>query len=88
MSNEAKTIKVLEARVVSNKMDKTVAVEIVRKVKHKLYNKYIKRLTKLLVHDESNSCNEGDLVEITQCRPISKGKSWKLVRVIESSNNI
>lgn len=88
MSNEAKDLRVIVARVVSAKMDKTAVVEIVRKVRHKLYNKYIKRFTRIFVHDEENVCNEGDLIAITQCRPLSKNKSWKLVKVIESSNNI
>ncbi len=88
MSNEAKDLRVIMARVVSSKMDKTVVVEIVRKVRHKLYNKYIKRFTKIFVHDETNQCNEGDLIAIAQCRPIARRKSWKLVKVIESSNSI
>jgi len=73
-------------RVVSNKMDKTVAVLVERLVKHPVYGKYVKRSTKFLVHDENNICNEGDVVTITSCRPMSKNKTFKLVEVIETSN--
>jgi small subunit ribosomal protein S17 len=55
-------------------------------VKHPVYGKYVKRSTKFLVHDENNVCNEGDVVTITSCRPISKSKTFKLVEVIETSN--
>jgi small subunit ribosomal protein S17 len=70
-------------RVTSNKMDKTIAVDIQRLMKHPQYGKYIRRTTRLLAHDESNECREGDLVAITPCRPLSRRKSWRLVRVIE-----
>lgn len=73
-------------RVVSNKMDKTAAVLVERLVKHPVYGKYVKRSTKFLVHDENNVCNEGDVVTITSCRPLSKNKTFKLVEVIETSN--
>ena len=69
--------------VVSNKMDKTVSVRIARYVKHPLYGKYLRRSTKVLVHDEENTCQEGDVVSISECRPYSKSKSWKLVEVLE-----
>ena len=72
--------------VVSNKMDKTAAVRISRYVKHPLYGKYLRRSTKVLVHDEDNACQEGDVVSITECRPISKRKSWRLVEVIERAD--
>ena len=62
-------------RVVSNKMDKTVSVAIERLIKHPVYGKYIRRTSKVLAHDENNSCNEGDRVAISECRPISKHKS-------------
>lgn len=87
MSNDTKELRVIVARVVSKKMDKTAVVQIVRKVRHKLYNKYIKRFTKIFVHDEENACSEGDLIAIAQCRPISKHKSWRLVKVVESLDN-
>jgi small subunit ribosomal protein S17 len=70
-------------KVVSNKMDKTIAVSIERLVKHPTYGKYIRRTTKLLAHDANNECREGDTVSIKPCRPLSRRKSWMLVRVIE-----
>ena len=63
--------------------DKTVTVLLERKVKHALYGKYIKRSTKVHAHDEENSCGEGDLVKISECRPISKTKSWRVVEIME-----
>jgi len=72
-------------RVVSSKMDKTITVSVGRVIKHPIYGKYLKRSTKLLAHDESNSCKEGDLVSITECRPLSKRKNWQLVEVLESA---
>ena len=75
----------LVGQVVSNKMDKTIAVRIERRVEHPIYKKYIRRLTKLLAHDENNECREGDTVAIEQCRPLSKNKAWRLQRVIEKS---
>ncbi|HUO95552.1 MAG TPA: 30S ribosomal protein S17 [Steroidobacteraceae bacterium] len=73
----------LTGRVVSNKMDKTIAVAIERLVKHPSYSKYVRRTTKLLAHDEKNECQEGDTVAIAPCRPLSRRKSWTLVRVVE-----
>jgi len=70
-------------RVVSNKMDKSVTVLIERQIKHALYGKYIKRSTKVLAHDEDNSCGEGDTVLIAECRPLSKSKSWRVVEILE-----
>ena len=70
-------------RVTSNKADKTVTVMLERQVKHPLYGKYIKRSTKVHAHDEENSCGEGDLVTISECRPLSKTKSWRVVEVLE-----
>jgi small subunit ribosomal protein S17 len=75
--------RLLTGKVVSNKMDKTVAVSIERLVKHRMYGKYIRRTTKLLAHDENNECKEGDTVSIKPCRPMSRRKSWVLVRVVE-----
>jgi small subunit ribosomal protein S17 len=69
--------------VVSNKADKTVAVKLERQVKHPLYGKYIKRSSKVLAHDSDNSCGEGDLVKIAQCRPLSKTKSWRVVEILK-----
>jgi small subunit ribosomal protein S17 len=70
-------------RVVSDKAAKTVTVMLERQVKHPLYGKYIKRSTKVHAHDEENSCAEGDLVRISECRPISKSKSWRVVEILE-----
>jgi small subunit ribosomal protein S17 len=72
----------LTGRVVSTKMQKTIAVEIERLVKHPAYGKYIRRTTKLLAHDENGTSQEGDLVIITPCRPMSRHKSWRLLEVV------
>ncbi|OOE56535.1 30S ribosomal protein S17 [Salinivibrio sp. ML323] len=81
----SENIRTQQGRVISDKGDKTIVVAIERFVKHPIYGKYIKRTTKLHVHDESNQCNQGDTVEVRECRPISKQKSWTLVRVVEKS---
>ena len=73
----------LTGKVVSTKMDKTITVAIERLVKHSNYGKYVRRTTKLLAHDENNECGEGDMVTIAPCRPLSRRKAWKLVRVLE-----
>jgi small subunit ribosomal protein S17 len=86
MSDNVAKLRTIYGKVVSNKMDKTVTVLVERVVKHPVYGKYIKRSTKLMVHDESNICHEGDLVSITSCRPMSKNKSFRLVQILESAN--
>jgi small subunit ribosomal protein S17 len=78
---------VLTGRVTSTKMMKTVTVLIERKVKHPLYGKYITRSTKYHAHTEA-ALNEGDLVEIKECRPISKTKAWTVVRVVTPSKSV
>lgn len=78
-------IRTLQGKVISNKMDKSITVAIERQVKHPIYGKFIKRTTKLHVHDESNQCKEGDVVTIRECRPLSKTKSWTLVAVVETA---
>ena len=75
----------LTGRVVSNKMDKTISVAVERLIKHPTYGKYVRRTTKLLAHDEQNECKEGDLVDITPCRPLSRRKSWRLLAVVEKA---
>ena len=75
-------------KVVSNKMDKTVVVLVERRVKHPLYGKIIVRSNKYKAHDETNQYNEGDTVEITEGRPISRSKSWTVVRLIEAARVI
>jgi small subunit ribosomal protein S17 len=82
---EAKGARTLTGRVVSTKMQKTVAVEIERLVKHGVYGKYIRRTTKLLAHDENGASHEGDLVKIAPCRPMSRRKSWQLIEVLEKA---
>lgn len=72
-------------RVVSNKMHKTIVVEVERKVKHELYGKYMKRFSKMCAHDDGNICKIGDKVLIKQSRPLSKTKHWVLVEVLEKA---
>ena len=74
-----------QGRVVSDKMEKSIVVAIERFVKHPIYGKFIKRTTKVHVHDENNECRLGDKVEIAECRPLSKTKSWTLVKVLENA---
>ncbi len=84
--SETKNIeRTVVGRVVSDRMDKTATVLIERMVRHPVYGKYIRRSTKLHVHDENNDCKQGDTVRIKECRPISKTKSWTLVEVVEHS---
>ena len=84
MSEETKkTQRTVIGRVVSDKMDKTVSVAVERLIKHPVYGKYIRRTTKVLAHDAGNECKEGDRVAISECRPVSKNKSWAVVNVIE-----
>lgn len=71
--------------VVSDKMDKTVVVAVVTKVKHPLYKKYITSTKKFKAHDENNECRIGDKVKITETRPLSKDKCWRLVEIIEKA---
>ncbi|MBT3135771.1 30S ribosomal protein S17 [Alteromonas sp. ALT199] len=78
-------IRTVQGRVVSNKMDKTITVVVERFVKHPIYGKFIKRSTKLHAHDENNVCNQGDVVTIRECRPLSKNKTWALVDVVEKA---
>ena len=82
MSDNNTQLRTVEGRVVSNKMDKTVTVLVERQVKHELYGKYIRRSTKLHAHDEENACNEGDVVRVAECRPLSKSKNWRVVEVV------
>jgi small subunit ribosomal protein S17 len=81
-----KAARALTGKVISVKMQKTVTVSIERLVKHETYGKYIRRTTKLLAHDENGECREGDLVAIEECRPLSRRKSWRLVRVLTRAN--
>ncbi|MAA74374.1 MAG: 30S ribosomal protein S17 [Salinisphaeraceae bacterium] len=83
--SETTNQRVVSGRVVSDKMDKTIVVLVERKEKHPLYGKYITRSSRIKAHDESNECGAGDFVEIRETRPVSKGKSWVLVRVVEKA---
>ena len=86
MSETSDTARVVTGKVISDKMDKSATVMIERKVKHPVYGKYIRRSTRLHIHDAENSCQEGDTVIIEQCRPISRTKSWRLVEVVGRSD--
>jgi len=70
-------------KVVSNKMDKSITVAIERRVKHPIYGKFVGKTTRFMAHDENNDCNQGDLVKISETRPLSKSKRWRLVEIIE-----
>lgn len=71
--------------VVSNKMNKSVTVLVERHEKHPLYNKFVRKSTKLQAHDEANECGKGDLVQIEECRPLSKNKSWRVTKVVSKA---
>ncbi len=75
----------LQGVVTSNAGDKSATILIERKIKHPVYGKYVKRSTKIHLHDEANECNKGDTILIEECRPMSKTKSWKLVKVVEKA---
>jgi len=88
MSGTEKRIRTATGKVVSNKMDKTVTVLIERRVKHPVYGKYITRSSKIHAHDENNECGIGDTVRVTESRPLSKSKTWKLLEVVESATQV
>ena len=81
----ARTLRTLTGKVVSNKMQKTITVLVERFVPHPQYGKYVRRSTRFLAHDENNEGQEGDTVAIAECRPLSRHKSWRLVRVVQSA---
>ncbi len=81
-----KVLRIQSGTVVSDKMNKSAVVLIERRVKHPIYGKFMKKSTKLHIHDENNECGVGDTVQITECRPISRTKSWKLVKIVEKAN--
>ncbi len=87
MTEENKNQRTIVGRVVSDKMDKTVSVAIERRIKHSAYGKYIRRTTKVLAHDASNKCKPGDRVAISECKPISKNKSWAVVDIVERASD-
>ncbi len=83
MTQSEKMVRTLTGKVVSDKMDKTITVLIERRVKHPIYGKYVSKSSKLKAHDETNDCKMGDLVTIQESRPLSKSKSWALVKIEE-----
>ena len=83
MSGVEKRTRVTTGKVVSNKMDKTITVLIERRERHPVYGKYITRSSKIHAHDENNQCSMGDTVTVSESRPISKSKTWKLLEIVE-----
>lgn len=80
--SKVKKLRTLQGKVTSDKMEKTISVLVERKEKHPVYGKVVKKSTKYHVHDEENTCNEGDIVTIIETRPFSKTKKWRLVSVV------
>jgi small subunit ribosomal protein S17 len=87
-SKPAANKRTLSGRVVSDKMTKTVTVLVERRMKHPLYGKYVTRTKKYHAHDENGEFHEGDLVEIEECRPLSKTKAWRVIKLLEKSRNV
>ena len=83
MTDVAKAVHTLSGKVVSNKGNKTISVLIERFEKHPLYGKYVKRSSKIAAHDENNECKIGDTVTISECRPLSKSKAYRLIEITE-----
>lgn len=77
--------KLMRGTVISNKMQKTLVVQVDRKVRHPIYEKFVSKRTKLYAHDENNEAKIGDVVELTQTRPLSKMKAWRLVRIVQKA---
>ncbi len=88
MAEAEKLVRTLTGKVVSNKMDKSIVVLIERRVKHPVYGKYMSKSSKLKAHDENNECKAGDTVTIAESRPLSKTKSWTLVKIEERATEI
>ncbi|BFM19562.1 30S ribosomal protein S17 [Gilvimarinus japonicus] len=88
MTQADKLARTLTGKVVSDKMDKTITVLIERRVKHELYGKYVSKSSKLKAHDENNESKMGDTVTIAESRPLSKSKSWALVKIEERATEI
>ena len=86
MSEQAADNRTLQGRVVSDKMDKSITVVIERRVKHPLYGKFVRKSSKVHAHDENNECQIGDVVVVEQCRPMSKTKAWRFVKLIERAS--
>jgi len=83
MSEQQTTNRTLVGQVISDAMDKSITVSIERRVKHPVYGKFVRRSTKVHAHDEANECHVGDTVMVEQCRPLSKTKTWRLVKILE-----
>ena len=88
MNEQEASNRTLTGVVVSDKMDKSITVVVERRVKHPVYGKFMRRSTKVYAHDEANECNEGDTVMVEQCRPLSKSKTWRLVKILERANRV
>lgn len=88
MTEAKRLVRTLKGQVVSDKMDKSIVVRIERKVKHPVYGKYVLKSSKLKAHDENNECKTGDIVTISETRPISKSKSWVLESIYERAKEI
>ena len=86
--SEANLNRTLSGKVLSDKMDKTITVLVERKVKHPLYGKIMVRSKKYHVHDESNEFHSGDMVVIEECRPLSKTKAWRVVKLMEKGSQV
>lgn len=87
-AEKAKVTRSVTGRVTSNKMHKTITVQVERRLQHPVYGKFLTKRSKLHAHDENNDCKEGDLVQIEECRPLSKTKTWKLVKIIERAREV
>lgn len=83
LENQQTSQRIVTGKVISDKMNKTIVVQVERKVKHPLYGKYVRRFSKMYAHDEENACRIGDIVSIQQSRPLSKTKRWKLVEIVK-----
>ncbi|GAB2937362.1 MULTISPECIES: 30S ribosomal protein S17 [Aquaspirillum] len=88
MSESSKVVRSLTGKVVSDKMDKTVVVLVERKVKHPLYGKVIRKSKKFHAHDENNEYGIGDVVVISECRPLSRTKTWKVSALVEKARQV
>ena len=85
MSAEKKRTRTLTGKVVSNKMDKSITILVERRVRHPVYGKYMTKSSKVHAHDEKNECNVGDVVSLSESKPISKTKAWQLVSILETA---
>lgn len=86
MTEQRDSNRTMTGRVISDKMDKTVTVLVERLEKHPLYGKFVKRSTKVHAHDAENRCRIGDTVTLEQCRPLSKTKAWRVLRIVGQAN--